>query len=225
MPEVGEVSSRQQQMQDSVKNSSLSNDEFLKLLLTELKFQDPFENADFKDLMLQLSQLGQMEQMLSMRETIEGLRETILSLNMASAMNLVGKSVEAEGNEIVVKSNTPTNQIVLDVQNSSSKVIVDITDATGQVVRTLTLSSVKPGRVDVVWDGKDSRGFAVPDGQYTASAYAADMTGKTTSLPTFVKGKATGVIMGKDAVQVEISDLVVDFLRVRRVVEEQEGGE
>ena len=222
MPEVGEVTSIQQQTQ--VKKSSLSKDEFLKLLLTELKFQDPFENADFKDLMLQLSQLGQMEQMLNMRETIEGLKETILSLNMASAMNLVGKSVEAEGNEIVVKNNTPTNQIVLDVQNPSPKVIVDITDATGQVVRTLTLSSVKPGRVDVVWDGKDSRGFAVPDGQYTVSAYAADITGKTTDLPTFVKGKATGVIMGKNTVQVEISDLVVDFLRVRRVVEEQKGG-
>ena len=58
------------------------------------------------------------------------------------------------------------NLAVLALVNLAAKVDVRIYDAGGQFVTSLTQSSSGPGRVELLWDGRNSQGALVAPGLY-----------------------------------------------------------
>jgi len=77
----------------STGDASLGKDEFLKLLVTELKYQNPLDPMDSKEYIAQLAQFSSLEQM-------QNLNTQMASL---SAVNVIGKTATAlddDGNEI-----------------------------------------------------------------------------------------------------------------------------
>lgn len=102
----------------TVSNTTSSSDiksEFLTLLVTQLKNQDPLNAVDQKDMLTQLAQFSSLEQM-------QNLTQTLSSSNSYSALtqsaSLIGKTVTTAGDtnnpgvtgivdSIVVKGNKP----------------------------------------------------------------------------------------------------------------------
>jgi flagellar basal-body rod modification protein FlgD len=73
------------------RNASVSQDEFLRILLTQLRFQDPMKPVDNQDFVAQLAQFSALE---INRQSGEKL-DTLLSISSTNqAMSLVGKTVE-----------------------------------------------------------------------------------------------------------------------------------
>jgi flagellar basal-body rod modification protein FlgD len=73
------------------RNATVSQDDFLRILLTQLRFQDPMKPVDNQDFVAQLAQFSALE---INRQSGEKL-DTLLSISATSqAMALVGKSVE-----------------------------------------------------------------------------------------------------------------------------------
>jgi flagellar basal-body rod modification protein FlgD len=66
-------------------------DMFLKLLVAQLKNQDPTSPMDQKDMMAQMAQMTSVEQMTSMVET---LRTMSFNTTVAQSVGLIGKSVD-----------------------------------------------------------------------------------------------------------------------------------
>lgn len=84
----------QEAVSRTVKNV-LGKDDFLKLLLTQLKYQDPLEPTDNKDFIAQMAQFSALEQMTNMSDGFTKLvqmQETLFRESTVSqAVGLIGK--------------------------------------------------------------------------------------------------------------------------------------
>ncbi|MDR0683694.1 MAG: flagellar hook assembly protein FlgD [Spirochaetaceae bacterium] len=81
------------------KNQSLGRDDFLKLLVTQLSYQDPTAPMEDKEFIAQMAQFSSLEQMTNMASDFSKLAEIITGSEANSA---IGKSVEImEGDNTV----------------------------------------------------------------------------------------------------------------------------
>jgi len=72
--------------------NGLSKDSFLKLLITELKHQDPTKPMNDKEFISQMAQFSALEQMTEINKSIKSLT---ISSRSGEAFSLLGKGVEA----------------------------------------------------------------------------------------------------------------------------------
>ena len=78
---------------------SLGKDDFLKLLITQLSYQDPMSPMEDKEFIAQMAQFSTLEQMTSMASNFNRLTNLLAGSEAASAL---GKSVEiVEGDRVI----------------------------------------------------------------------------------------------------------------------------
>lgn len=107
MTTVNNVGGTQQQSFSDPVKKILGKDDFLKLMITQLKYQDPLEPTDNKEFIAQMAQFSSLEQMTNMSEGFKNLasmQESILRESaVAQAINIIGHSVTAvlpDGNNL-----------------------------------------------------------------------------------------------------------------------------
>ena len=77
----------------NVKN--LGKDDFLKLLLTQLRYQDPTNPVDDKEFIAQLAQFSSLEQMQNLNTNLQDMMVSQQKLTaLAQATSMIGKIVE-----------------------------------------------------------------------------------------------------------------------------------
>lgn len=179
-------------------NARMDKDDFLKLLVTQLQFQDPLAPSDNQQMAAQMAQFTSLEQTQNMAKSLESMATKIqgmvdvqtgssLSMSNSSATNLIGKVARLRQTEATmsaaVKANAPLTFSVT-AKTGSNFVI---SDQDGKVVRTLSLdgytSDKKPildknGEGIVVWDGTTDQGVRAEAGTYTVKVVDAS-TGAT----------------------------------------------
>jgi flagellar basal-body rod modification protein FlgD len=76
---------------DTLRNAGIAQEDFLRILLTQLRFQDPLKPVDNQEFVAQLAQFSALEINRQQSEKID----TLLAIQAADqAVGLVGKSVE-----------------------------------------------------------------------------------------------------------------------------------
>lgn len=166
--------------------------QFLTLLTTQLKHQDPLDPMDSKDMTNQLIQLSNTEQQIAQTDKLN----EILMVNQASAVNMalnyIGKEVDYVGGDMEY-AGTPVN-IKYYLEKEAEQTKISIRDADDNVVFT-TDGVTDPGSNSFVWNGKDSDGNQLPAGQYKVEVGAQDADEKAvqtyTIVPAIVKSVET----------------------------------
>ena len=74
-----------------VVSKSLGKNDFLKILITQLSYQDPTKPMEDKEFISQMAQFSSLEQMTNMSK---GFADLTGMLTQSSALNLLGKQVE-----------------------------------------------------------------------------------------------------------------------------------
>lgn len=143
----------------------MGKDEFLKLLLTQLKNQDPSKPMDGQDLAVQLATFSQVEQLVSLNDGITKLGESnnqvIYGLNTSLATNLIGRSVLAEGNSVSVDG-SGLSDVTVEVGNPGGNGVLRVYDKSGKEVAAQSYPRLTTGRHSLEWvTGK------LPEGEYT----------------------------------------------------------
>ena len=95
---TGQVSS--DQLQSPTGLASLTPNDFINLMVTELENQDPTQPESNDELLSQMSQIGQLESSDSLQSTLSGLAS---QNQIGAASSLIGKSVQGmdSGNNTV----------------------------------------------------------------------------------------------------------------------------
>jgi len=188
-PSVVETTNVTGEASKSVKkdDKSLGQGDFLKLLVAQLKNQDPMNPMDNTDFTAQMAQFSSLEQLMSVNDNLEILTTSANATNSAQAMSLIGKEVKAEGNSIHVK-NGIASDISFELPDTAGKVVISVEDQNGNVVRTIEQSSMSAGPQQVAWDGKSQYGAPLPDGLYNYTVIAKDMEGNVMEVATFTRG-------------------------------------
>ena len=83
----------QQQQTAPAQTNALGEQDFLKLLVTQLQQQDPLNPMDNTQYISQLAQFSSLEQMTNMSNQLGTMNSGINSLESMNAINLVGKQV------------------------------------------------------------------------------------------------------------------------------------
>lgn len=94
----------------------LGKDDFLKILITELKYQDPLNPMDSKESIAQMASFSALEQMQNLNQGFEKMSNAITnqlipSIMLQQASNMIGKEVAYINPEL--NEDTPEDEVVL----------------------------------------------------------------------------------------------------------------
>jgi flagellar basal-body rod modification protein FlgD len=85
--------------QTETDRTALDKDDFLKLFVTSLQYQDPMSPMENSEMMQQMSQLGMMEAVTNMKETVTELSENMLGSQVQQGSSLLGKTIKGIDSE------------------------------------------------------------------------------------------------------------------------------
>ncbi len=186
---------------EAQKNNPL-RDEFLRLFVTQLRYQDPLSPLDSKDMTAQLAQFSSLEQLQYIKMQLADLLLFQNSLQNTLTVSLIGREVSVEGDTI---SLDVSKEIRFRLSAPAEKVKIQIYDSSGNLVREVNLGRCSEGENTYTWDGYDNSGNPLPDGLYRFSVEAYDQEGSTVEVQTFKTARVTAVTF-----QDNITYLVLD---------------
>jgi flagellar basal-body rod modification protein FlgD len=180
---------------ETVKRDELGQEDFLTLMITQFRNQDPFEPMDNGDFLGQLAQFGTVNGIERLNSAFSGLSSSIQSEQVLQAANLVGRSVLAQTESgYLADQGSLSGSVVL--PSSASSVQVEISDASGQLIRRLDIGSHEAGLAEFTWDGRNDSQELVPAGHYTIAARATRGT-YVESVETYLQANIESVNLGQ----------------------------
>ena len=81
----------------------MGKDDFMKLLMTQIKYQDPLKPMDHHEFAAQLAQFGSLEQLSNIGAGIKGLKTGLGEGQKLQALSMIGKQVQITDNEVELK--------------------------------------------------------------------------------------------------------------------------
>ena len=151
----------------------LTSDDFMKLFLTELQYQDPTSPMETKDMLEQTSQLTQLKTNDDLKNALNKLTSQLNSSTQFNSISMIGKLADTgEDGFSVTDAKNLTSDIPFDLyfDNDYKSATIKITNANGDVVRSFELDEGNKGIQSFTWDGRDNNGNPVPDGVYAVTA-------------------------------------------------------
>lgn len=188
-------------------------DQFLTLLTTQLKNQDPTAPLNTNDFTAQLVQFASVEQQIKSNDTLNSLLKTTQTSNAASALGFVGKTVSASGATRYLQNGS--TKWVLDAERGGTATIA-IKNDSGSVVATKTMTVVA-GAQDYVWDGKMSDGSSAPSGKYTISVTGKDTSNQSFNIATSISGVIDSVDLTTMPATLLIGSIEIPLDKVRTI--------
>jgi flagellar basal-body rod modification protein FlgD len=151
--------------------TTLDQNDFLKLLTTQLKNQDPLSPMDNTQMVAQMAQFSSVAGISEMNKTLTGVATKLGSTSASDAMSYVGKTVLTAGSTAYPRASGNLDGAV-ELDEDATQVNVSIADANGGTLRNLQLGTQKKGTATFDWDGKDGAGNSVGPGPFTITAFA-----------------------------------------------------
>lgn len=173
-------------------DQTLGQDQFLNLLIAQLKHQDPLNPVDNAQFIAQLAQFSQLEQTKQMSTALNAFISQQGIANNNGMVGLIGRQISAAGASTQL-GGTGSAPLSYKLAGDAATVTVGITNTAGLPVRTLQLTNQSAGSQTVTWDGRDSAGNALPPGRYSFTVNAADGKGTPVSATTFLTGMVSGL--------------------------------
>lgn len=197
-------------------SNAMAKDDFMKLLVAQLKNQDPNNPLDTKELVTQLSQLTSVEQLVTMNDKIASLTQATHSMAANQSSGLIGKTVKGKADTVQLTSTAPVSSAVKLMQNAE-KVTVSITNEAGRVVRTMELEKRSAGVQTLTWDGKTDSGERATNGMYKFEIDAKDKNGVAIEADQSVSGVVTGVEYANGAPELVIGTTRVPLSQISSI--------
>jgi flagellar basal-body rod modification protein FlgD len=189
---------------DAAGSAANTQDRFLKLLVTQMKNQDPLNPMDNAQVTSQMAQLSTVSGIDKINATLKALSDNMSAGQSMSATSMIGHGALVPGASLELKEGKGLAGI--DLAQSTDSLKVQIKDGANNVVRTIQMGAQKQGVIPLSWDGKDDAGENLPDGPYKISAefLAGD---KTEPAKTLAFGMVNGVVPGTGGAKLDVSGL------------------
>ncbi len=191
---IGLKSNKELVNAQAASKGKLGQEQFLKLMVTQIQNQDPFKPMENGDFLSQIAQFGTVSGIEDLQKSFSGLSTALISNQATQASSLIGRSIVVETENFNLLSGKNLKGLV-DMSSASTSVAVDILDASNQVIKTIQLGPQSKGLVNFTWDGTNSQNQAVPAGNYKMVA-RANIGGKDVAMQTLIQEKVESVSIG-----------------------------
>lgn len=192
---------------------SLGNNfsDFLSLLMTQLRSQDPSSPMDSNQFTTQLVQFSSVEQQINTNSNLTQLIQLTQASQVEQSASMIGKSVTAQSSQLSLQNGTAKIGFVT---TNAQPVAISVYNSAGAAVQTANLTSTA-GANTWTWDGKSANGATMPDGAYKVSIQSA--TSPVTTIPFSVTATATSVVNTAGTIEVQMGGLNLPFSAVQSV--------
>ncbi|MDO4905166.1 MAG: flagellar hook capping FlgD N-terminal domain-containing protein [Lautropia sp.] len=198
-------------LMDTVENKTASLDEstgdgiedrFLKLLVAQMRNQDPMNPMENAEVTSQLAQISTVRGVESLNKSMENLSATHVQSSVLASVGMIGKQVLAPGENFEF-SGEGEIRLGFELEGQASKVRVDLYDDRGSLLYSQTMDNLDAGTHSLAWDGTDGNGDVVNPGMLKMQVTAVDGDTAVES-KALVPVKVTGVAQTSTGAMLEL---------------------
>ena len=197
--------------------STLGKQDFLNLLVSQMKNQDPLDPMKGTEFAAQLAQFSSLEQLTNlntmMSSSVDANAVLAQSINNGLSATFIGKDVRASVDSFQYDGEG-TVKLGYDLTTAAETVKVKIYDSNGNLVKTLNGSADK-GQSTVSWDGSGAKGETLAAGKYTFKVEAVGADGGAVTRQQYIFGnvaavrfKSTGTVFVIDGVEIPLANIL-----------------
>lgn len=181
-----------------------TQEQFLTLLVTQLRNQDPLNPMDNAGITSQLAQLSTVSGIEKLNQTVLALTGQLDVSQSMQASNLIGKHVLVPGETIKLGENGVATPFGVDLMSAASSLKVEIVDAGGNPVRTFDLGAQNVDVISMQWDGLGDNGTQAPAGKYTVRVTALDAANSAVPAEALQYGQVQSVSYSTEGMKMDL---------------------
>ena len=204
--------------QSTASSSDLGQEDFLNLMITQLRNQDPFKPMESGEFLGQLASFGTVDGIRALQDSVAALSGSLTSNQALQAASLLDRDVLFASDAAPLGAEGGVSGAV-ELRNSATQVVVGIYTTQGELVRRLDLGTQAAGRAEFTWDGLDESGRRMQSGTYAVRAEAISGS-MTQAAQVLVRANVDNVTLGSlgEPLTIGIQGLGdVDFSNVRQI--------
>lgn len=158
-----------------------TKDDFMKLLITQMRYQNPMDPMDNAQMTSQIAQLNTVEGINQLNTTVSSLQASLMATQSMQSASLIGKTILADGNSINLLNGSAS--LSMRLEGAAESVVVDVINSSGRIIKTANLGANAAGIQTFTWDGSTNEGGIAPNGQYTFQVNAKKLNQTVTATP------------------------------------------
>jgi flagellar basal-body rod modification protein FlgD len=184
--------------------SQEDSDMFMKLMIAQMKNQDPTSPTDTEAFMGQISNMSQVESMNNLSNSVASMTQSMLSSQSAlQASSMVGQNVLLSTDKTLSNHKGEVNGM-LALPGKTDNVRLTVTDANGSTVESIDLGAYGAGNEDFKWQGDTDKAGS----EYTLKAEAMLEDGSYIRIDTYLDNKVTSVTLGQNGIGMQVNTAV-----------------
>lgn len=187
----------------SASDVKATKDNFLKLLVTQMKYQDPMNPMDSAQMTSQIAQLNTVEGINQLNATVSSLQASLMASQSMQSASLIGKTILADGNSISLLNGSAN--LSMRLEGAAESVVVDVINSSGRIIKTTDLGANAGGIKSFTWDGSTNEGGTAPDGQYTFQVNAKKLN-QTVAVTPLTQATVSGVELTSAGTQLSLNN-------------------
>lgn len=202
-----------------VGNNTLDKDAFLKLMLAQMKHQDPTNPQPSHEMAAQLAQFTSLEQLNNINSSLGDLKNAQQPQLNYQALNFIGKKVSGDSSKLLRIENDTKHDFNFNLSGDSAKVSVKVLDSDGVAVRTIEHRNLSKGPNTITWNGMNDDGSAARAGEYRFLVEATSSNGGKVFAKTDFDGKITGLNYTPQGPVLLVGNQTIKMSDVKRIEE------
>jgi flagellar basal-body rod modification protein FlgD len=195
----------------------VNKDDFFKLLIAQLKNQDPTKPMEAAEFTAQLAQFSSLEKLDNVNSTLTSLLSQQGSVNKMQSSQLAGKYVTAYGEQTnwFTAAGRPVD-LGYELPGDAARVLITIYDQNGRAVDMVEASNQAKGTNRTTWKNGSAR-----SGSFTYTVSAIDAQGKSLAAQTLLEGQVSAVKYRDNQVYAVVNNREVGVDQILSVRETQ----
>ena len=169
----------------------LGQQDFMQLLVAQLKNQDPGKPMDNFQFLSQIAQFGMVDGIQSLDKSFGQVSDSFRQNQVLQAGSLLGRQVRSETESTTIGEGG-TISGAINVPDIANNVSLEVRAASGEVVRKVSAGLLPAGETPFVFDGLDETGRPVPAGEYSIHA-SGEIAGEVQDLKLSTMSTVTSV--------------------------------
>jgi len=177
---------------------------FMKLLVEQMKNQDPLNPMDNAQVTSQMAQLSTVTGIDKLNSTLESLISSVQAGQSYQASGMIGHNVLVPGNE--VSTSGTGGYFGVDLPSGADKLTITIKNSAGATIRTVDMGKQDSGTIPLQWDGIADDGSVAKTGDYKFEA-TATIAGKSAAVDGLNYAKVMSISNSSSGLKLNLSNL------------------
>jgi flagellar basal-body rod modification protein FlgD len=203
----------------SVGNDKMDKDAFMKMMLAQMKNQDPTNPLKSHEMAAQLAQFSGLEQMQNMNTTLNEIQKGQKPSESFQALNFIGKGVQGDSAKVIRMKGDKEHEFNFNLPATAKDIEIKVRNSEGDVIRKVPLHDLKEGENLWKWNGKNEQGNATPVGEYQFVVEAKGSDGKKLFVKTDFSGTISGVSYTAEGPVLMVGRQSVKLKDVKKIVD------